>query len=93
MAERDKLLHLRSKNLLDDGTPKMPEASNIEYGEIAVNYAKDGETLSIKNDNNEIVQFKSHDFYKDKFHRIYISGNTLVIADDTGAIDFSAQKY
>ena len=39
--------------------PKLPSASDILYGEIAINYKDDIETLSIKNDNNEIVEFAS----------------------------------
>lgn len=35
-----------------------PDVSKLEYGEIAVNYAKGGETLFIKNNDNEIAEFK-----------------------------------
>lgn len=37
--------------------PKLPSASDINIGEIALNYKDGYETISIKNDNNEIVTF------------------------------------
>ena len=42
--------HIKSKVVLGDGSPKLPSAENIVEGEIAINYAKGIETLSIKND-------------------------------------------
>ena len=50
------LQHVRS-NVVNNDQPKLPTSSQIEYGEIAINYAKDHETMSIKNGNNEIVTF------------------------------------
>lgn len=55
---RKKLLHIRSKILTPQGTPKLPQPSDIEYGEIAINFLKDHETFSIKNSNDEIVALK-----------------------------------
>ena len=37
--------------------PKLPSASDINIGELALNYKDGYETISIKNDNNEIVTF------------------------------------
>ena len=51
-------IHKRS-NATTDGKPKLPTSSQIEYGELAVNYAKDKETISLKNSSNEIVTFSS----------------------------------
>ena len=51
---------LKRSNVVDaSGNPKLPEASAMSYGEIAVNYASGAETLSIKNSNDEIVTFSS----------------------------------
>ena len=47
----------KNENLTD--VPKLPQASRLEYGEIAVNYAAGFETLSIKNSNDDIVTFSS----------------------------------
>lgn len=51
------LIHVRSNQTLEDGSPKLPSADRIEYGEIAVNYNAGKETISLKNSNNEIVAF------------------------------------
>ena len=50
--------HIKSK-VIENGAPKLPTASDLHFGEIAVNYAKGYETLSIKNDSGDVVTFKS----------------------------------
>ena len=62
MADKH-LIHARSL-VVTNGKPKLPLADRIEYGELAVNYAKDYETISLKNNNNEIVTFSSDDAIK-----------------------------
>lgn len=52
------IIHKNSSALID-GNPKLPTSGQLEYGEIAVNYAKGKETISLKNSNNEIVTFTS----------------------------------
>ena len=52
-----KILLKRSNQKERDGQPKLPLSSQIDYGELAINYAKDAETLAIKNSENEIVTF------------------------------------
>ena len=67
MATRDeskmRVVHLRSnidgKLPTSDGT--LSGTPLVEYGEIAVNYAEKNEFLSIRNSNNEVVQFKTWD--------------------------------
>lgn len=53
-----KVLHKRS-GLLDGTNPKLPAANVMVEGEIAVNYHKGVETLSIKNSEGEIVAFQN----------------------------------
>lgn len=48
----------RSNVVLNNGLPKLPSPERLVYGEIAVNYATDNETISIKNSNNSITTFK-----------------------------------
>ena len=48
--------HLKSK-VVESNAPKLPTASDLLEGEIAVNYAKGYETLSIKNESGETVTF------------------------------------
>ena len=52
------IVHKFSSALVDNN-PKLPTSGQLEYGEIAINYAKDKETISLKNSNNEIVTFTS----------------------------------
>lgn len=56
---RKRLLHIKSNVASSDGgnIPKLPQAEQLSYGEIAVNYGKGIEALSIKNSSNEIVTF------------------------------------
>ena len=51
-----KVLNKRS-NDTSGGYAKSPTTSNLEYGEIAVNYHDGVEKLFIKNDNNQIISF------------------------------------
>lgn len=53
------ILHKKSNEANANGSPKLPTADVLSNGEIAINYKKGIETISIKNDNNEIVTFSS----------------------------------
>lgn len=46
---------MRSKELTVDGKPKLP--TELDEGEIAINFANGHETIAIKNDLNQIVKF------------------------------------
>ena len=48
----------KSNVVLNTGVPKLPQPERLSYGEIAVNYAADNETISLKNSNNGITTFK-----------------------------------
>ena len=61
-----KVLNKRS-TVVTNGSPKLPTAQQLDYGEIAINYAKDYETLSIKNANNEIAVFSNDKILNKKF--------------------------
>ena len=53
-----KIIHIKSKQRGDDEmSPKLPKPEQLVYGEIAVNFGKDIETLAIKNEKDEIVKF------------------------------------
>ena len=57
MAEKRHVQHLRSRVVEQNGQPKLPLASDLQYGELAINYHKGTETVSLKNDGDEIVLF------------------------------------
>ena len=55
MANRNgkHLLHVRSNQLIE-GKPKLPTIDDIDYGEIAINYADGNEKISIKSSSDNI---------------------------------------
>lgn len=55
MAGNKTILNKRSNAVNIDGIPKIPSSAQLQYGEIAINYAAGVETLSIKNSNDNIV--------------------------------------
>jgi len=57
MAEKRHVQHLRSKVVEQNGQPKLPSVDSLLYGELAINYHKGTETVSLKNDNDELVLF------------------------------------
>ena len=61
MSTIDTILHKRS-SVVTDNSPKLPSADQLEYGELAINYADGYETISIKNASNEIVEFKDKEY-------------------------------
>ena len=59
--------HKKSKVKLENGKPQLPSASALVEGEIAINYAKDVETLSIKNESGTVVTFSSDNYFKNQY--------------------------
>ena len=60
MINVEHIQHLKSQAVtIDGGGIKLPLPSEIEYGEIAINYKSDNETIAIKNSNDEIATFSS----------------------------------
>ena len=57
--------HKKSKQKVD-GKPQLPLASALVEGEIAINFAKDVETLSIKNESGDVVTFSSDNYYTEQ---------------------------
>lgn len=57
-----KILHKRSVVLVEEH-PKLPNPDNLDYGELAINYATNHETISIKNVSGQIATFSSDNVY------------------------------
>lgn len=55
-----KILLKKSNVVVTDGVPKLPKAADLEWGEIAINYATGCETISLKNQAGDIVPLKFH---------------------------------
>lgn len=73
------IIHKNSSALVDNN-PKLPTSGQLEYGEIAINYAKDKETISLKNSNNEIVTFTSDKKLDNFYTKQEIDDDSLVVA-------------
>lgn len=65
MANIQSISHKKSA-VVENGAPKLPTISQLELGELAINFADGYETLSIKNNNDEIVTFTNDQYWKDK---------------------------
>lgn len=63
------IIHKHS-DVVTNGQPKLPTSSQIEYGELAINYAKGNETIAMKNSNNEIVTFGSNFVSQEDFEEV-----------------------
>lgn len=90
MSTRNIVKNIRSAAVIE-GKPKLPTSGQLSEGEIAVNYAKGYETLSFKNNSNEIVSLsvKTVDDVKvngnsvvsNKTANITMKGSTTPVAD------------
>ena len=59
MINVEHIQHLKSQAVTTDGGVMLPLPSEIEYGEIAINYKSDNETIAIKNSEDKIATFSS----------------------------------
>lgn len=78
----EKILNKRSNAVVTGGNPKRPTSSQLDNGEIAVNYHKGTERLFIKNDNEEVVDFIPKNEVEDHFAKMMPYGGnegTLVM--------------
>lgn len=82
----NKIIHKHS-SVITDNKAKLPTIEQLEYGELAINYADGVETITIKNDANKIVEFKSKKYFEN-----IISDNEYVIASAITDIDERISK-
>ena len=97
MSTRNIVKNIRSSAVID-GKPKLPTSGQLSEGEIAVNYAKGYETLSFKNNSDEIVSLsvKTVDDVKvngnsvvsNKTANITMKGSTTPVADTYSTTTF-----
>ena len=66
---RQVIQHLRSKNIGDDNLPIAPSPNILEEGEIAINFLTNNESLYIKNDSGQIVNFRNEKYFIDYINR------------------------
>jgi hypothetical protein len=73
---KNKILQKRSADLIN-GNPKLPSTADLEYGELAVNYAKGQETITLKNNEDEVVEFKSKNYIDSTYYTKTETNNML----------------
>ena len=54
-----KKILFKKSNVISNQQPQLPTTSNLDYGELAINYAKGYETISLKNSANEIATIQN----------------------------------
>ena len=93
MAKNWKLIHIKSKQRGEDGlSPKLPTCEQLEYGELAINYGEDVETIAIRNEKDEIVKFisekKVQELVDRKINELMKELNRIITEpDDDNSID------
>ena len=85
-------IQLKRSNVLDGGVAKQPTASQMEYGEVAVNYSDTDPVLFIKDSNDAIVRIagagSSGSFdgnYNNLTNKPTIGDGTLTINNSNGS--------
>ena len=79
--------HAKSNKIMEDGKAKLPTAEMLEYGEIAINYAKGVEKITIKNAENEIVTFSSDEQLKSMVQSAQGIVTDIVVGEDEQYLD------
>lgn len=93
MSTRNIVKNIRSKELVG-GKPKLPTSSQLDYGEIAVNYASGHETLSLKNDAGNIVSLSVNTIEDVKVNETSVVANkTANITMKGNTIPVSGEQY
>ena len=90
MNTRNIVKNIRSSAVIK-GKPKLPQPSDLDFGEIAINYAEGYETLSFKNNSTKIVSLSvktvddvtvnGNSVVSNKTANITMKGNTTPVAD------------
>ena len=84
-----KVINKKSSVVIGEN-PKLPAPEQLEYGELAVNYAADKETLAIKNSNNEIVTFKGQAYIDEAVENcltgVTVNGNEATVSGGAATV-------
>ena len=93
MSTRKIVKNIRSSAVIE-GKPKLPQPTDLDFGEIAINYAKGYETLSFKNNSDEIVSLsvKTVDDVKVNGNSV-VSNKTAEITMKGNTIPVSGNQY
>ena len=81
-------IQLKRSNVLEGGKAKQPTASQMEYGEVAVNYNSQDPTLFIKDSSNGIVAITSFDNSEVEAELIRLANEIAVLPSPLDGTDF-----
>ena len=89
----NKIIHKHS-SVITDGKAKLPSVEQLEYGELAVNYASGVETISIKNSDNQIVEFKSNNYVEGVIKELeqVVEDNSFITAASLNELNEKLKK-
>lgn len=94
MSTRNIVKNIRSNSVGTNGKPKLPSPNQLDYGEIAVNYASGHETLSLKNDAGNIVSLSVNTIEDVKVNETSVVTNkTANITMKGNTIPVSGEQY
>ena len=83
MGKNTNFVSHKKSNLKENGGPKLPLAADLVEGEIAINFGKDVETLSIKNESGDVVTFSSDNYYTEqKLGSAFTGSNSATTVTD-----------
>ncbi len=87
-----KVLHKKSNRVVN-GNPALPNAANLDYGEIAINYKAGKETIAIKNDEGDIATFVTGEQLSSqnpfKFSESNASAITSTVGDNSATSQYA----
>lgn len=75
-------VQLKRSSVVTNGNPKLPQASQLDFGELAINFAAGHETMSIKNSNSAITTFSSDNINEAKFASASVVSAMASLFDD-----------
>ena len=97
MSTRNIVKNIRSSAVVE-GKPKLPQPTDLDFGQIAINYAEGYETLSFKNNSNKIVSLSvktvddvtvnGNSVVSNKTANITMKGSTTPVADTYSTTTF-----
>lgn len=101
-------LQLKRSNVLVDGSAKSPEASQLDFGELAINYSADDPVIFLKDSNNQVIRISGIGLpdlgdgsgqagtLDDRYLMLSggtMSGNITLFANPTAAMEAATKQY
>ena len=85
-------LQLKRSNVLDTGAAKEPTASQLEYGELAINYNNDDPAIFLKTSSNQVIRISGVNNIADDGQVELPSGTTTPLNPEVGNLWFNSEE-